>query len=276
MLKVDLHTHSTVSDGSASIGEIIDMAAQKGLQAIAITDHDTTSHFRQIPVRKKVFVICGTEISAMDQERGVKAHILGYNMQNPTLVEKLVRPLVKSRHATCLEQIEILKKRGFAIDLDDMRRADGKYIYKQHIMEYLARTGQVPEMFGEFYRAAFQKGGICAISMKHADVFEAVTTIAKAGGQAVLAHPGQQQNFYMIPALVRCGLKGIEYNHPSHGEADKKTIKRLAEEYGLFLTGGSDFHGCFQGRPAEVGGCISEESGAAALCRAGSLPAKPH
>jgi phosphoribosyl 1,2-cyclic phosphate 1,2-diphosphodiesterase len=266
MLKADLHTHSNVSDGSASIEEIVDIAVQNGLDAIAITDHDTLSHLARLPNDSRIKVIGGIEISAIDRNSGVKAHILGYGIQDTEAVEALVQPLLESRHATCLRQMEILQKHGFTFDIDAMCKADGKYIYKQHIMEYLVRTGQVPEMFGTFYQTTFKNGGICAFSMDYADVIEAVKTVVSAGGQAVLAHPGQQQNFYLLPLLVKCGMKGIECNHPSNGEEDRKVIKMAAEAYGLYLTGGSDFHGLLDQHIVEIGECISEESGIAALC----------
>lgn len=266
MLKADLHTHSTVSDGSTSIADIIETALQKGLGAVAITDHDTTSHFARLPWHSGIKVIAGVEISAMDLSKGIKAHILGYGIQDTAMVESLVRPLSKSRHETCLKQIEILEKHGFSFDLDDVLKADGKYIYKQHIMEYLVRTGQAPDMFGEFYNTTFKNGGICRMDMDYADAFEAVRIVKNAGGQAVLAHPGQQQNFYLVPELVKCGLNGLEYNHPSNGEEDRETVRKLAGEYGLYLTGGSDYHGCFEPVVYEIGEFLSEESGIEALC----------
>lgn len=266
MLKADLHIHSTVSDGSMSIVDIIEEAAAKGLDAIAITDHDTLSQLAQTPKNSKIKIIPGLEISAVDRLNGLRAHILGYNVKIPEIVEDLTRPLLEARHQNTLRQIAVLKKHGYVIDEEKLSRADGKYLYKQHVMHYLVATGQATEMFGAFYKATFKNNGSCHFDITYIDALDAVRAIKQAGGQAVLAHSGQQQNFYFIPSLVECGLDGLECNHHAHSEKDRETIKRYAELYGLFLTGGSDFHGIYEPQLEGIGDIISEESGVKALC----------
>lgn len=266
MLKADLHVHSTVSDGSVSIREIIDIAYIKGMDAIAITDHDTLSHVSQIPKDPIIKVITGIEISAIDRRKNVRAHILGYGIQRPELVSALTQPLLEARHNNSMKQIAILKDHGYSIPSEKLNKADGKYIYKQHIMDYLVQTRQTDEMFGSFYRSAFKNNGICAFDIQYIDVFEAVKTIKLAGGKAVLAHSGQQQNFYLIPELAECGLDGLEYNHNANKYKDKKIIRDYAVEYRLFLTGGSDFHGRYEDQDVCLGDIISEESGVEAIC----------
>ena len=266
MIKADLHIHSTVSDGSDTIEQIIATAEQKELDFIAITDHDTLSHLSQIPKNTKVKVLGGIEISATDPVYGMRAHILGYHIQNQEIVTALTRPLLEARHQNSLKQAEILKRNGYKIDIDALPKADGKYLYKQHIIDHLVTSGQVPEMFGSFYKATFKNGGICAFDITYINVFEAVEIIKKAGGQAVLAHSGQQQNFYLIPALVACGLDGLEYNHHANSKTDQETIRRYAEKYGLYLTGGSDYHGRYEPQIFGIGDYLSEESGVEALC----------
>jgi len=155
---------------------------------------------------------------------------------------------------------------GYSIDMDKIRRADGKYLYKQHIMDWLVSTGQVYELFGEFYYNVFKNNGACAFDIEYADVIEAVYAIKEAGGLSVLAHPGQQRNFRVIPELARNGLDGLEYNHHSHTEKDKAVIKKYADEFGLFLTGGSDAHGKYEPQSFKAGDFLSEMSGAEAIC----------
>ena len=96
---------------------------------------------------------------------------------------------------------------------------------------------------------------------------EALNTIKEAGGLAVLAHSGQQQNFCLIPELSKNGLDGLEVNHHSNSESDKIIIRRYAEKYGLFLTGGSDFHGEFENVNVEIGDFLSELSGVEAVLK---------
>ena len=265
-MKADLHIHSTVSDGSDPIEQIIIAARNKGLDAIAITDHDTMSHMTQIPADVDIQVIGGVEISAVHRKTNTRAHMLGYDIQKPEIITALTESLLVARNKNSEEQAEVLRRHGYHIDIDKLARADGKYLYKQHIMDWLVTTGQAPDMFGDFYQKTFKRGGICAFDIEYVDVFEAVKSIKGAGGLAVLAHPGQQQNFWLIPELVRLGLDGLEMNHHTHNEKDRETIRDYAKQYNLFLTGGSDYHGKYEPQPFGIGDLLSEKSGVVALC----------
>jgi predicted metal-dependent phosphoesterase TrpH len=122
-------------------------------------------------------------------------------------------------------------------------------------------------MFGEFYKKTFKNGGICDFDIEYPDVRDAVKAIKQAGGKAVLAHPGQQQNFDLIDVLYPLGLDGVEYNHPENSESDRQKIKTYSDKYHLFLTGGSDYHGIYDVDPKQIGQFLSDESGVWALCR---------
>lgn len=268
MIKADLHIHSTVSDGSDSIEQIIRTAEEKELDFISITDHDTMSHISQIPKNTKVKIISGVEISAVDPSNNLRAHILGYNIQKPEIITAMTQAVLEARNRNSERQAEILVRQGYRIDLDKLARADGKYLYKQHIMDYLVSTNQAPEMFGSFYKSTFKNNGVCAFDIEYINVHEAVKTIKAAGGQVVLAHSGQQQNFYLIPFLSALGLDGLELNHHANNDKDKETIRKFAKDYGLFLTGGSDYHGRYEPQTFGIGDFISEESGVLAICGA--------
>lgn len=261
MKKADLHMHSTVSDGSFSISELIARAKERGMDAIAITDHDTLSHVGQIPEVTDLRVIPGIEISAYDYTQNFRVHMLGYRIQNPEQVERVVHPTLEARHANSMRQIARLNDCGYDIDIQTLRKADGKYIYKQHIMDDLVRRGRIPEMFGDFYQRVFKNGGICDFDIRYISPLEALRAIKDAGGLAVLAHSGQQQNFTLIPELVRHGLDGLELNHHANRDRDKVIIRQYAENYHLFLTGGSDFHGRFENVRVDIGDYLSESSG---------------
>ena len=266
-MKADLHIHSTVSDGSDSIGHIIAIARNKGLDAIAITDHDTLSHVSQIPAVTGIKVACGVEISSVHRKTNTKAHVLGYNIENTEIITALTQPLLESRSKNSEKQADILTRMGYKIDMDKLARADGKYLYKQHILDSLVSTGQAPDMFGDFYNRTFKNGGPCAFDVEYIDVFEAVRAVKEAGGLAVLAHPGQQQNFWLIPELVKLGLDGLELNHHAHTEKDKETVRDYASQLGLFMTGGSDYHGKYEARHFGIGDFLSDESGVAATLK---------
>jgi len=264
-MKADLHIHSNYSDGSESIAQLISLAEAKGLDAIAVTDHDTLAHLAQVPAGTAIKVTGGIEISAINRKSQKKAHILGYNIQKPETVKALTQPLLEARSRNSERQAEVLIGLGYSIDLGKLRRAGGKYLYKQHIMDWLMTTGQSPDMFGDFYKKMFKNNGACAFDIDYIDVFEAVRTIKDAGGLAVLAHPGQQQNFCLIPGLVQTGLDGLELSHYSNNEKDMETIRGYAGRYGLFLTGGSDYHGYYDRNSFGIGDFLSDESGITAI-----------
>jgi len=265
-VKADLHIHSTVSDGSDSIEQIISAARDRRLDLIAITEHDTLAHLSRIPVCADVAVIGGVEVSAAHRKTRTRTHVLGYRIQKPEIITALTLPLLEARNSNSEKQAKLLLQAGFQIDIDRLPRADGKYLYKQHIMDWLVSTGQAPEMFGDFYRRTFKQGGICDFDIEYIDVFEAISTIKEAGGLAVLAHPGQQQSFWLIAKLARAGLDGVELNHHTHSEKDRRIIRACAQRYGLFLSGGSDYHGKYEPQPFGIGDFLSEESGVAAIC----------
>lgn len=262
MIKADMHIHSTVSDGSYSMEDIVAIAEEKGLDAITITDHDTLSHMYKLPQSSKVKVSAGIEISAFDYEKNFRVHILGFGIKNPEIVEKVVHPTLEARHENSLRQIEILNKYGYEIDIDKIPKADGKYIYKQHIMDWLVKQKIAEEMFGEFYYSTFKNNGICHFDIEYLNPIIAVKVIKDAGGYAVLAHSGQQQNFKLIPDLVKSGLDGLELNHHANSEKDKAIIREYADKYNLFLTGGSDCHGRYEPNSPEIGDYLAEQSGA--------------
>ncbi|MCL1891305.1 MAG: PHP domain-containing protein [Coriobacteriia bacterium] len=272
-MKVDLHIHSTISDGSDTIEQIVETAKQCGLDAIAITDHDTLAHQAHVSELEArlgaelegMKIICGVELSAIHKNTRTRTHILGYGIQKPEVITEFTQALLEARNKNSEKQVEVLRKLGYKIDKDQLPRADKKYLYKQHIMDWLVTTGQAPDMFGDFYYQTFKNGGPCAFDIEHLDVFEAIQTIKKAGGLAVLAHPGQQQNFWLIPELVACGLDGLELNHHSHSEKDREIVRDYAQRYGLFLTGGSDYHGIYEPQEYGIGDFLSDESGVAKI-----------
>ena len=235
-MRVDMHIHSTISDGSCTVAEIIDMAYDKQLDMIAITDHDTFAHLKHIPQNPKVEVIPAVEISTIDKETGVRADVLGYSVSNPEIIEESTLPVLLERHENSLKQIELLQGYGADISPDKLNKADGKYIYSPHILDYLAETKQ--------------DYGFPDFSIDYIDVNDAVNLIHMAGGFAVLAHPGRERNFYLAG---KAPFDGIEYNHPSNSEFDKKIIEAYALKYNLLLTGGSDFHGKYNDSQVEIG-----------------------
>ena len=129
-------------------------------------------------------------------------------------------------------------------------------IYKQHIMHCLIDDHFTTPLYQELYRTLFKGDGICARDIEYVDAVDAVRAIKADNGFAVLAHPGQLDSYDLIPELVRNGLDGIERNHFDHSREDRRKVDQYANEYGLFQTGGSDFHGDY-GTAVEIGDLLS-------------------
>ena len=263
MYQADLHLHTRVSDGSEDITTILKMAKEAGLTHLAITNHDTTQmteEYIEEANKYGIHAIPGVEMSAYDTERGVRAHILGYNYKTISHIEAIGKETLSKRTENGLKYIEVLKQTGYKVDKEEILRLCTTAIYKQHILAYLVRTGQTNAIFGDVYDKEFKNGGPCSFDVDYPDAVACVRAICADGGIPVLAHPGQQNNFDLLPKLVNAGLKGIEYNHPSHDEKLRKRVEEEAERFGLFMTGGSDFHGAYEKTETELGKYRAHES----------------
>lgn len=263
MYKADLHLHTRVSDGSEDIEEILRMAKENGINHLAITNHDTTLRTEEYIGKAKeqgIYAIPGVEMSAYDQEYDVRAHILGYNYKTTSHIEAIGAETLRSRTENGYKYIEVLNRIGYHADLEAIRKLSTTAIYKQHILAYLMQTGQSDEIFGDVYYKEFKNGGPCSFDVDYPDAVVCVKAICADGGIPVLAHPGQQNNFALLPKLVAAGLRGIEYDHPSHDEKMRKKVEKVAQEFGLFMTGGSDFHGRYEKTKTELGRYQAHES----------------
>lgn len=263
-LRADLHSHSTISDGSYSSAELLQQAADAGLTHLAITNHDTTKGINEActyaermpgaPVR----YIGGIEISAWDPERERKVHILGLglNEESPAIAQ-LCAPLLQRRHGNSCWQKEQLEQAGYQLDYEllDKLVSASTALYKQHLMAALTTDPFRSQEYQTLYKGLFKGDGICKRDITYVDARDAVRAITEDGGVAVLAHPGQLKSYEMVPQLVDAGLWGIEEFHPDHATTDWRHCEELAQRYGLACTGGSDFHGTF-GEVERLGQCM--------------------
>lgn len=252
----DLHMHSTLSDGSDTRKMILEKARARGVDVLAFTEHDSVAEYESgIALAKEygIMALPGVEISAFDFTTGKKAHILGLGYEGGEHITALCEPLLARRHKNSLIKIEILQEMGYKITADDVWRYASKYIYKQHILQYLVDSGQEDELFGKVYYTLFKQSGPCDFDIRYVDVKDAVKAIVADGGKAVLAHPAQQDNFVLLPALKEAGLWGIEMFHPVHTEDDIKKVAEAAAKFDLYCTGGSDYHGSYTKTIHEIG-----------------------
>ncbi|WP_107840572.1 PHP domain-containing protein [Metasolibacillus meyeri] len=248
-MKVDLHMHSTYSDGSATLEELFQQAQAANLTHISVVDHDTVAHLeegQQLAQKYDIHFIPGIEISAYDFERGRKVHMLGYQLQGAcTNIRQLCQPLLTRRHEHTLWQLRQIQAAGFVITEEQAceRISKAKVLYKQHIMDALTTAAFDSKDYQTLYKSLFKNNGVAASDIRYVDVFDALRAIKADGGIAVLAHPGQLDSYEVAEQLIREGLDGIELVHPDHNEDDYERIVTMANKYGLLMTGGSDFHG---------------------------------
>lgn len=244
-LNVDLHMHTTASDGGLTPADLILRACEKSLNVIAITDHDTTDGVKpaQRTAGNALLVIPGIELSAEDAGRDV--HTLGYfiDIENPHFQSELTH-FREVRYKRAQKIVDKLNELGLPLDWARIvELADGGSIGRPHIARAMIEAGYVASVQEAFDRY-IDNGGPAYVSRKRLSPEQAITMIHSAGGAAVLAHPGLVENYpAMIERLVPAGLDGIEVYHPDNPEQVQKHLLALADRYNLLITGGTDFHG---------------------------------
>lgn len=244
---VDLHTHTTASDGTYSPEQSVKRAKEKGLKAFAITDHDTVEGVRQgIESGEKwgVEVIPGIEISTV--ESGQDIHILGYyiDTEDEVFLTRLsdLRNVRNKRNEMIIVN---LVKLGIQISIDEVvgkSKMEGGNIGRPHIAEVLIEKGIVHSM-EEAFDVYLGKTGKAYANPPRISPEEAIELIKKAGGVPVLAHAGLYDNDSLVRRLLQNGLEGLEVYHTDHSKEQESYFQMLANQFGVISTAGSDFHG---------------------------------
>ena len=256
---VDLHMHSTMSDGLLTPREVVELAAVRGVKALALTDHDTTRGLAAAEMVAKehdIELIPGVEISAwMDRE----VHILGYFIDRHE--PKLSRCLEQMRGARA-ERVEEICRRLTALGkplTPEQVHAEGDWnLGRPHVARALLTAGHVAS-FAEAFRRYLGNDGPAYVPAARLSVREAIQLIHGAGGIAVVAHPAVDGIIDSMPQMSSWGLDGVEIAHPAHSRQARRTLKQTAKRLGLLATGGSDFH--TPASPYGIGHCgITEEA----------------
>lgn len=250
MRYVDLHVHSNASDGTLTPTEVVELAIEKNLAAIALSDHDTVRGVAEAIQAAKgsdLEVIPATELSCYYQ--GVEIHILGLyvDYQNPEFLAELDR-LEQARFQRNLDMLQLFRKDGIAITLEDLQAGNpDSIITRAHFARVLVQKGICKDK-----NAAFEHylGVGCPYYLPKPQVTpeHSLPLITKAGGIPILAHPmlyhmGYNQVEELIQYLIPLGLKGIEAYHSSNYVSQSDKLRSIAMKYHLVVSGGSDFHG---------------------------------
>ena len=260
----DLHTHTTWSDGALPASLLPKLAARAGLDWLAITDHDSllpVEYACEHPAAEGVSLIPATELTAYDFDRGRQVHILCYwpDKDCPELAAHC-HTMAARRNAVCTQSAKELEEIYPQFRLEDARRladAGGGVLFKSTLMRVLYEYGLADGIYQQDYKALFgKKGGRVLHDPEYEPVDKVLAVIKAARGVAVFAHPSVYNSMELVAELAAAGrIDGVEIEHPRNTPEDKEILRRLAGEYGLVTTGGTDFHGLHAGKTRPLGTC---------------------
>jgi len=243
---IDLHSHTTASDGQHSPTELLALAAAAGVTALAVTDHDTVEGLAEAGEAARVHgleLVPGIELSAFVNKREV--HILGHFVRPdfPELARYAARLRVE-REERMVRMVERLRGMGFPLQMEEVRAlAGGAQLGRPHLARVMVERRwclDVKQAFDRFLGAG-KSAWVERFKLEGAD---AIQLIHQAGGSATLAHPGSSKlERYDILVLARAGLDGLEALHSDHNPSVRQRYMKFAKEFDLVPTGGSDFHG---------------------------------
>ncbi|MGB3309568.1 MAG: PHP domain-containing protein [Nodosilinea sp.] len=239
---LDLHSHTTCSDGTLTPSELVSAAIAAGVQALAITDHDTLAGWDEAIAASgdRLEVVPGVELSTV--ENGRSLHILGF-YPNRTLLELPLRERIEGRRRRARQMAKKLAELGYPIDLPAMAgtMAPGR----PHLAAALVKAGHAASKREAFDRWLGDHGP-AYVQYEKFSAAEGIQLLRDCGAVPVWAHPclfkGSTVDALM-PELVEAGLMGVEVYHPHHSPSDVRRLEAYCHQYGLLMTGGSDYHG---------------------------------
>lgn len=250
---VDLHTHSTASDGVLPPERVIEAAVRCGLAAIALTDHDTISGIpaaRAAAEKAGLRVIAGVELSAFHDDQEI--HLLALHLSQLDALESRLAELRVMRYTRAQQIVEKLNTLGIELTMDEvLKQSNGGAVGRPHVARAMIARGAVHDFRDAFARFLGASGSAFVPKAK-LSIEDAIRIAHEAGALAVWAHPGDGGRRERLEPLVAAGLDGVEVKHPSHSTEDVKRLQALADFFGLVHSGGSDWHGASEG-PRRLG-----------------------
>jgi predicted metal-dependent phosphoesterase TrpH len=258
-VSIDLHIHTTASDGTFTPEQVVSHAHQLKLKAIAITDHDTVAGSKEAlrsGVPPSLGFLTGVEISSTPPPSypgSGSFHLLGYSIRldDPNL-NRTLEKLQQARKNRNPAIINRLNKLGISITLDEVAKETGEgQLGRPHIAQLMVKKGvvaSIDEAFDQFLGT----GKPAYVDKQRVECFKAIKIILDAGGVPVLAHPGlldykaEDQLDELVGKLKKAGIQGMEVYYSGHTQDQTRLYAELAQRHGLLMTGGSDFHGAIQ------------------------------
>ncbi|MGZ0235595.1 PHP domain-containing protein [Streptomyces sp. CPS1] len=249
-MRIDLHCHSTASDGTDTPAELVRKAAAAGLDIVALTDHDTTrGHAEAIAALPAgLTLVPGAELSC--RLDGVSMHMLAYlfDPEEPALLAE--RELVRDdRVPRAKGMVAKLNALGVPVTWEQVERiAAGGSVGRPHVASALVELGVVETVSDAFTDQWLADGGRAYVEKHETDPFEAIRLVKAAGGVCVFAHPAAAKRGRTVPEsaiakMAAAGLDGIEVDHMDHDAETRERLRGLAKDLGLLVTGSSDYHG---------------------------------
>lgn len=250
MKLIDLHVHTTESDGTLSPGETVEYAAKKGLSAIAVTDHDTTGGVKEAAaagLRLGVELIAGIEVSTDYKGHGV--HILGYFVDpDSEAMQQCLAGVIAEREARNERIVRLMQRDGLDISREELHRMfPGGVIGRPHFGAWLVSRGLAKDVNDAFARY-LNRGCPYYQRREYLSISRGVGLIRQAGGKAVFAHPlqyrmSEEERLELVKLLCSEGISGIECLYSGYTARQSEYLMDIARRFGLCVTGGSDFHG---------------------------------
>lgn len=246
-MRLDLHLHSTASDGTTPPQELARLAAEQGLQAIALTDHDTVEGLAPCAAectRQGLRFVPGVELSAGGDR---EIHVLGYHI-DPQKLRDSLQSLRGDRFFRMERMVARIREAGMDVTIQDVEQiAGGAPLGRPHVAMALVRKGYASSVKNAFERY-LGDGRPCCVPREKMGVARAVEWIHTCGGAAVIAHPAlirceRRMLTQTLAGLLDMGADGIEAFHSAHTPADARELEAFARRHGALVTGGSDFHG---------------------------------
>ncbi len=252
-LYVDLHMHSTASDGSRAPADVVRAAKRASLAAIALTDHDSVAGLAEahaVGMELGVRVVGGIELSAVEGE--TETHLLGLHLRDTGIIDARLADLRGMRERRAREIVERLNELGVPIAYDAVLvQAGTGALGRPHVARAMIAEGWAVDARDAFDRY-LGAGRPAFVAKEQLGMRDAIDMVHAAGGLAVLAHPGHSGTRERLEALRALGLDGVEVKHPGHSPSETSRLRALTEQLGLVASGGSDWHGAADG-PRTIG-----------------------